>query len=85
MSGSDTILLYSKSDCPLCDEGLEKLEALASRYSLRVEKVDIDTDPALFEAHRYRTPVAVYRGKELGWGRLSERGMERELRRALEP
>ena len=83
MSESDAILLYSRADCPLCEEGLEKVEALARRYSLRVEKFDIGSDATLLEAHRARGPGAVFLGKERGWGRLSGRGMERELRRAL--
>jgi glutaredoxin len=83
VSSSSTITFYSKPDCPLCDEGLAKVQVMAGRHGLRVEKVDIAGDPRLQERHRFRIPVVEFRGVELGWGRLSERGMEKRLRELL--
>ena len=83
MTESSTILLYSRADCPLCDDGQEKVESIAARLGLTVRKIDIETDTGLFEAHRYRVPVASFRGEELGWGRLSRKGIEYKLRRLL--
>ena len=84
MTPDSTILLYSRPDCPLCDEGQEKVELIAARLGLTVRKIDIETDAELLEAHRYRIPVAIFRGEELGWGRLSRKGIERRLRRLLD-
>ena len=78
-----TLLFLSKPDCPLCDEGYEKLTRLAARYSLAIEKRNIESDPELWEAHRYRIPVVLLDGEEIGWGRLSERGMDVQLRRRM--
>ena len=84
MSSDRTIRFLTKPDCPLCDEALEALEPLIERWNLRIEKVDIRQDEALFAAHRYRIPVAEFRGEELGWGRLSSRAIERRLELLLE-
>ena len=78
-----TVVFYSKPDCPLCDEGFRKVARLAGLHGLVVKKVDIEGDPGLFERYRYRIPVVEYDGEELGWGRLSERGLERKLERRL--
>lgn len=73
------LTLYSKPDCCLCDQGLPIVERLADRYRLTVEKVDITSDPRLYELHGERIPVVELDGEELGWGRLSERALERKL------
>ena len=78
---AERISLYSKSNCPLCDTGLAKLEPLALRFGLEIEKVDIEKDQELFELYRYRIPVAVFRGSELGWGRLSAGALKHRLER----
>ena len=79
----EKISFYSKRDCPLCDTGLGKLVELAQRYGLEIEKVDIENDAELLELYRYRIPVAVFRGDELGWGRLSAGGLKRRLEQVL--
>ena len=79
----DKISFYTKSECPLCDTGFAKLEELAQRFRLDIEKVDIETDAHLFRLDRYRVPVAVFREEELGWGRLSAGGLERHLEQIL--
>ena len=79
----EKICFYSKSDCPLCDTGLEKLEELVLGFGLEIEKLDIEKDEELFERYRYRIPVAVFRGEELGWGRLSAGALLRRLEQVL--
>jgi hypothetical protein len=46
-----------------------------------VETVDIEAHPELFERHRYRIPVVELDGREIAWGRISEKGLEWELAR----
>ena len=80
---TDKISFYSKSDCPLCDTGLAKLEELALRFGLEIEQLDIEKAEELFARTRYRIPGAVCREDELGWGRLSSGGLERRLEQVL--
>ena len=46
---TEKICFYSKSDCPLCDTGLEKLQPLALRFGLEIEKLDIEKEEELLE------------------------------------
>ena len=71
--------LFGKPDCHLCDEAAAILESLARDDGLRWHKVDIRSEPALFERYQYTIPViAVAGGPELAWPTTHER-----VRRAL--
>lgn len=74
-----SLVFFSKDDCPLCDKGLAVAQRLAARHGLRIEKVDIESDPTLMEKYAERVPVLELDGAELGWGLLSERAIERKL------
>jgi hypothetical protein len=76
------LLFYEKADCPLCEKGHAVVEALAERFGLELVPVDVGLDAELLERHGERLPVVEIQGIELGCGRLSERDLERELRRA---
>lgn len=78
------LTFYTKPGCPLCDESYPKVSRLADRYGLVVTRVDIETDPRLLERHKHRIPVVELEGCELAWGRISERGLEKALRRLLD-
>jgi glutaredoxin len=74
-----TLLYYSKPDCPLCEKSWPVAERLAERYQLALESVDILSDAALQRRYGERIPVLVLGDTELGWGRLSQRALERKL------
>ncbi len=79
-----SLVYFSKDDCPLCDKGLAVAQRLATRHGLRIEKVDIESDPTLMEKYAERVPVLELDGEELGWGLLSERAIERRLELIVE-
>jgi len=79
----EVITFYSKPGCHLCDEGFEKVEAIAGRFRLAVTKVDILSHPDLQLRHGERIPVVEFGGEVLCWGRISEKRLERELRKRL--
>ncbi len=62
--GTETIILYSKPGCCLCDQAREYLEDLASERELELREIDIRRDPDLFERYRYRIPVIAVDGVE---------------------
>lgn len=78
-----TLVYYSKPDCPLCDKSWALAAELAARHRLDLRKVDILSDPSLERRYGQRIPVLVLGDEELGWGRLSERALDRRLQRAL--
>ena len=77
----DELVFYSKPGCCLCDHSLPVVEALAQRHGLGLRKVNIEDDPRLMQLHGERIPVLALGDQELGWGRLSERALERKLSR----
>lgn len=65
------VILYSKPDCPLCDQAREMLDALGHPYEVVV-------DPR----YAARVPVIEVDGRVVTEGRVSERAVRRALRSA---
>jgi len=75
-----TAILYSKPDCHLCDQAAAILEQLAQEVDLPWRRVDIRSDPDLWERFRYTIPVIEIDGNvQLAWPTTRER-----IRRALQ-
>lgn len=51
------VTLFTKDDCPLCDEVRDGLKELQSQYPHRLAEVDIESDPGLKEKYRDIIPV----------------------------
>ncbi|MGE0486545.1 MAG: glutaredoxin family protein [Gammaproteobacteria bacterium] len=60
------LTLYSRLECPLCDEFQVALAAWsAANRPIAVVVVDIDRDAALVESYQWRIPVLATGGREL--------------------
>jgi glutaredoxin len=70
------LVLYTKANCPLCDEARAALEQAGLRY----EERDILADPALFARYRYRIPVLAADGRDVQEGHFDP-AVLRRLRR----
>jgi glutaredoxin len=58
------MILYSRNDCPICEDAEEILQSLAIAF----EYVDIDTDASLRKKYHVRVPVLVNKNnEELSW------------------
>jgi hypothetical protein len=75
-----TLLFHSSPDCPLCDKSWPVAQRLARRFGLALEKIDIRSEVSLVKRYGERIPVLTLDGEELGWGRLSQRALDRKLR-----
>lgn len=69
------VVLYTRSGCHLCDQGL----SLLRKYGLHPELVDIDQDSALREQFDTCVPVVQIDGKVRFRGRVSEILLRRVL------
>ena len=67
----ETILVYTKENCPLCEEAAEILEDYAA-YLPQREFVDIYSDPALIAKFGTCVPVVLIDGKIRFRGRINE-------------
>ncbi|QDT89667.1 glutaredoxin family protein [Gimesia algae] len=67
----ETLLVYTKENCPLCEEAAEILEDYAA-YLPEIEFVDIYSDPGLIEQFGTCVPVVAIDGKIRFRGRINE-------------
>lgn len=73
--------IYSKPDCPLCDDAKAVLLSVQRRIPFALREINIESDPAVFERYRYDIPVVFIDGKKAFKHRLDERQLEARLRR----
>lgn len=73
-------LLYSRTDCHLCEVAREDLERICGELGVEFDEVDVDTDPALRAEYGDRVPVIVVDGREHGYFRVEEPRLRAALR-----
>ena len=75
--------IYSKPDCPLCEEAKRVTRQVQSRIPFQLIEINIEEDPTLFKAFRYEIPVIFIDGRKAFKHRVGEEELERRLRRTL--
>jgi glutaredoxin len=73
------VVLYTRRDCPLCEEA--KRELARARTPLAVREVDVDGDEGLRAAYGERVPVIEIDGRVACEGRVAASEIERALAR----
>jgi hypothetical protein len=73
------LTLYVKEGCWLCDAAEETLAGLRERYGLFIDRVLIDTDPALHELYRFDVPVLEFEDGIALSGRIRKKDLLRCL------
>ncbi|MBX6315199.1 MAG: glutaredoxin family protein [Isosphaeraceae bacterium] len=58
-----TFTVYTRQQCCCCHKALDLLKSYQRKHRFAIEKIDIDTDPALVEQHGTSVPVIVVGGK----------------------
>ena len=79
--GKIKLQLYTKADCPLCDEAKELLELLASQFPIQIEEIDITANLGLFTKYKELIPVLELEGKRLFVHRIHAKALRRKLMR----
>ena len=77
--GSVTLQLYTKPDCPLCDEAKEALKKVAAASPIQIEEIDITSNLGLFTKYKNLIPVLEMDGKRLFEHRIDVRVLKRKL------
>lgn len=75
------VVVYGREDCCLCDEALLELEAARASAAFSLEKIDVDTDPALVEKYGHEVPVVEIDGRKAFKYQVSRRKFLQLLRR----
>ncbi|MDA8127540.1 MAG: glutaredoxin family protein [Betaproteobacteria bacterium] len=60
-----TLTLYTRQDCPLCDELAEGLHAVLGTSGHAVAPVDVDADPSLKAKYGWDVPLLFDGGAEI--------------------
>ncbi|MBH0230945.1 glutaredoxin family protein [Halobacillus yeomjeoni] len=75
----NTIVMYTKKQCPLCDEVESLVDLMASSYEIDLEEVDIEQDDRLLEKYMFEVPVLVVNGEEIGYEAINYVSLEKRL------
>jgi len=67
-----TVLLYETQGCGLCAETFRQLSRVSLDTAIEIIRVDIATDPGLFQRYALRVPVIATSGRELDAAGVSE-------------
>jgi hypothetical protein len=73
------VVVYTRSNCPLCDKVGPVLQRLQHYWHYRLRWVAIDGDAALTAEHGQRVPVVTVQGKVRFWGAVNPVLLERLL------
>jgi thiol-disulfide isomerase/thioredoxin len=74
------LTFYYKNGCWLCDSAEEMLNGLKEKYDIRVNKVAIDSDDALYDLYRFDIPVFEFRDGSSIHGRIRKKDLLQKLR-----
>lgn len=67
------VILYTKENCPLCDDALHLLERLREERPLSIELKDIYKNDKLLEKYQLRIPVIEINERVIAEGMVHER------------
>lgn len=80
MSAAPTVVVWSRADCPLCDELLEALAPLLEAHGVAGEVRDVDADPVALRRYGHKVPVVEVDGLVACHGHLDAAEVLRLLR-----
>ena len=64
MSRTPVVTVYTRAGCKLCADAERIVDDVAAARA-RIERIDIDADPALTARYTVRVPVVAVNGEEL--------------------
>lgn len=73
------LTLYSRADCPLCDEMHHVVETMGRELPLTLDVVDVDSDPALVAAYGDEVPVLCVEGRKAFTARVDAPALRARL------
>jgi glutaredoxin len=75
------VVLYTKAGCCLCDDAKEALALARAQVDFALREIDIESDAALYAAHRYDIPVIEIDGRRAFKHRVTARQLVERLSR----
>ena len=75
-----TLKLYTKPDCPLCDDAKDALNAVAADSPIEIQEIDITSNLGLFTKYKDSIPVLEMNGKRMFEHRINVGVLKRKLK-----
>ena len=75
------LTLYTRPDCPLCEELKAELACVRACEPCELREVDVQSDPALERVHGRSIPVLLIGQRVVCKGRIASRELERRFAR----
>jgi len=75
------VVLYTKAGCCLCDEAKRAVAVAGGEVEFALREVDIESDPALYAAHKSDVPVIEIDGRRAFKYRVTARQLVERLSR----
>ena len=72
--------IYSKENCPLCDELKEVVKKVHHDINFEIKEIDITKDPKIFEKYKYDIPVVHINGLIAFKHRITESELRKKLK-----
>jgi hypothetical protein len=72
-------VVYSRANCPLCDEFIAELALQLAPVAERIEVRDVDADPLTRRRYGLKIPVLTVDGSPVCYGRLDTAAVARLL------
>ncbi|MFS8651886.1 MAG: glutaredoxin family protein [Caldibacillus sp.] len=70
-----TLVLYTKPNCPLCEEAKKLLEEIEVTKRFRLIEKDITQDDALYEKYGLMIPVLEWQGEIIQYGNFVKKNL----------
>jgi glutaredoxin len=65
------VTIFSKENCPLCDEAIAVLKIIQKDIPFKIEIIDIYKDDKLLEKYQLKIPVVSFENQEIDYGVIS--------------
>jgi len=73
------IVLYTREECPLCEEAKEVLEEVRRERPFQYREIEITTSPALAKKYKNLIPVLIINGEVAFVGRIDAKALRARL------
>jgi len=64
--------VFSKDDCPLCDEAKELLHRINKEFGFEIKETTLKPDDPEFQRHKISFPVVLASNGKKVWGKVTE-------------
>ena len=76
------LLLYSRTECCLCEEMKELILRVAKKLPLALQEIDVDSSAQLVEEYGNEVPVLFINGRKAFKYRVTQKELEKKLSEA---